>query len=113
MSEKKFTDNEIIKALECCTTKGVSCKDCPAFVKVDRSNCRQVLIGALNIINRQKAEIERLQSGVIEQHNAITEMIKQAKVKAVKEFALELKRIPRISVYKNEIDNLLREKVGE
>lgn len=38
---------------------------------------------------------------------------KEIKAEAIKEFALELKKIPRIAVYKNEIDNLLREKVGE
>ena len=55
-----MTDNEIIKALECCTTNGASCKDCPAFVKVDRSNCKKYFRGALDLINRQKAEIDRL-----------------------------------------------------
>jgi hypothetical protein len=55
-----MTDNEIIKALECCTTKGASCRNCPAFEKVDRSNCKQFFVGALSLINRQKAEVERL-----------------------------------------------------
>ena len=55
-----MTDDEIIKALECCTTKGASCKDCPAFTKVDRSECKKFFKGALDLINRQKAEIERL-----------------------------------------------------
>lgn len=57
-----MTDEEIIKALECCSTYGGSCKKCPAYVKVDRSNCKKVLEGAIDIINRQKAEIERLQN---------------------------------------------------
>jgi hypothetical protein len=57
-----MTDNEIIKALEICSTYKARCKDCPAFVKVDRSNCKQVLVGALNIINRQKAENSNLTS---------------------------------------------------
>lgn len=55
-----MTDNEIIKALEICGTYKGKCIDCPAFVKVDRSNCKKVLLGALDLINRQKAEIERL-----------------------------------------------------
>ena len=58
MPDKKLPDNEIVKALECCTTNGASCKDCPAFVKVDRSNCKKYFRGALDLINRQKAEIE-------------------------------------------------------
>lgn len=52
-------DNEIIKALEICGTYKAKCTDCPAFVKVDRSNCKNVLLGALNLINSQKAEAER------------------------------------------------------
>lgn len=55
-----MTDNEIIKALECCSTYKGKCTDCPAFVKVERSNCKQVLLGSMEIINRQKAEIELL-----------------------------------------------------
>jgi hypothetical protein len=55
-----MTDNEIIKALECCTTNGASCKGCPAFVKVDRSNCKKYFRGAIDLINRQKAEIDDL-----------------------------------------------------
>lgn len=57
-----MTDNEIIKALECCTTKGASCKNCPTFVKVDRSNCKKAFLGALDIINRQKHDIECLKA---------------------------------------------------
>ena len=76
-------------------------------------------------LEQAKAEIERLReptsaSAIFElskqQERAIEEHSKyvaKIKAEAVKEFALELKRIPRISVYKNEIDNLLREKVGE
>ena len=54
-------DREIIKALECCSTKGANCKDCPAFVKVDRSNCKKVLLGAIDIINRLQAEKQNLE----------------------------------------------------
>ena len=58
-----MTDNEIIKALECCGTYKGKCTDCPAFVKVDRSNCKKVLLGALDLINRQKAKIKELEEG--------------------------------------------------
>lgn len=58
MPDNKLTDNEIIKALMICSTKGASCKDCSAFVKVDRSNCKKVLLGALDLINRLQAENE-------------------------------------------------------
>ena len=55
-----MTDNEIIKALECCTTKGAKCSDCPAFKKVDRSDYIKYFRGAIDLINSQKAEIENL-----------------------------------------------------
>ena len=57
-----MTDNEIIKALECCNRNG-SCFQCP----YDRASfehepdCASVMTAdALDLINRQKAEIERL-----------------------------------------------------
>lgn len=62
----KLTDNEIVKALEICGTYKGKCTDCPAFVKVDRSNCKQVLLGAIKIINRQKAENEQKDKNYIE-----------------------------------------------
>ena len=58
MPDKKLTDNEIIKALEICSTYKGKCADCPAFVKVDRSNCKQVLLGAIDIINRQNEQLK-------------------------------------------------------
>lgn len=61
MTDKKFTDEEIIKALECCT-KAVSgvrkCEKCPLYTKFQ---CLYAIkVYALELINRQKAEIERL-----------------------------------------------------
>lgn len=53
-----MTDNDIVKALECCTTNVASCKDCPAFVKVDRSNCKKYFRGALDLINRLQEKDE-------------------------------------------------------
>ncbi len=55
-----MNDNKIIKALTICSTKGASCKDCPAFEKVDRSKCKQVLVGALGIITRLQAKNKEL-----------------------------------------------------
>ena len=57
MTDKKLTDSEIVKALEICGTYKGKCTDCPAFVKVDRSNCKNVLLGAVEIINRQNADL--------------------------------------------------------
>lgn len=54
-----MTDNEIIKALECC--KKDDCDNCPN----DFGNCYANLSGySLDLINRQQAEIERLRKEV-------------------------------------------------
>lgn len=54
-----MTDEQVIKALECCVYW--NCKECPCFV--DKGNCtRKSDRELLNLINRQKEEIERLQS---------------------------------------------------
>ena len=58
-----MTDKEIIKALECCgSERGNLCTMCPKFKKLG-VNCNEnnLYIEALVLINRQKAEIERLQ----------------------------------------------------
>ena len=59
MPDKKPTDNEIKKALECCVKVGYpfGCHDCP-YCSLD---CNEHLdADALDLINRQKEEIERL-----------------------------------------------------
>jgi hypothetical protein len=84
----KLTDSEIVKALECCSTYKGKCTDCPAFVKVDRSNCKQVLLGAIEIINRLQAENERLKENLnIDLENFATEYDNKIKAEAYKEFA--------------------------
>ena len=67
----QMTDNEIIKALECCST-GETYDDCekngcPFYLGItmgckyiDKEN--QLYSDALGIINRQQAEIERLKA---------------------------------------------------
>ena len=107
-----MTDNEIKKALECCSTYKGKCTDCPAFVKVDRSNCKKVLLGAIEIINRLQSENERL--------SKITRpLIAEIKAEAYKEFCERLKEksfqsfgnygITRDVVEVCDIDNLLKE----
>ena len=51
-----MTDNEIIKALECCMN-GRCDDDCP--FRETRENCHNLDNLILDLINRQKAEIER------------------------------------------------------
>ena len=56
MTEHKFTDEEIIKALECCANG-----ECDECIYYDCSPCKEYLNNAaLDLINRQKEEIEQL-----------------------------------------------------
>ena len=108
-----MTDNEIIKALECCAQIQRRCAECPAWKELNL--CGSVAKSqALKLINRQKSEIEslgesvRLQSemlydlemeierlkGILDsyalQYGTATDkevFLKQAKAEAFKEFA--------------------------
>ena len=127
-----MTDNEIIKALECCEHRNIdgealpNCYDCPMWsycnVQVaDIKEGRTLLFAkALDLINRQKAEIERLKT----MHNEMCIGMKVLKQKAIKEFAERLKSKQIIKhrskegfcVYEFDdelIDNLVKEMVGE
>ena len=54
-----MTDNEIIKALECCNGWDGRCLNCP--LNREGTNCKEKLNSyALDLINRQKLEIEKL-----------------------------------------------------
>lgn len=60
MTEHKFTDEEVIKALECCCKDNYE-GDCPKCPLQLNGNCNVILAEhALDLINRQKEEIERL-----------------------------------------------------
>lgn len=62
--EKKLTDEEIVKALECCISQDANCNDC-AFLN-SRKDCNNVYVYTLDLIQRQKAEIERQNKDYIE-----------------------------------------------
>ena len=99
-----MTDNEIIKAYACCNINGFGgCEECPCKIEGD---CivpsgfdleREVF----NLLNRQKAEIERLR-GLVEEcvdsneawvrdNGELRNELKTAKAEAIKEFAERLK----------------------
>ena len=82
-----MTDNEIIKVFECCTKSRHFCNaECPFFENCDRTKMSMV---ALDLINRQKAEIDELREIIFTDR---TEAIKKLKAEAVKEFAERLKK---------------------
>lgn len=55
-----MTDNEIINALECCSHRGKGCDDCPVNYKTAEFCFEDVMSDALDLINSQKAEIEKI-----------------------------------------------------
>lgn len=98
-----MTDADIIKALECCP-KGVKCEYCHIHGTYD---CMTKLYeNALDLINRQKTEIEELKDreenisiickGAEEKYHELYEeakviLIRKSRTEAVKEFATRLK----------------------
>ncbi len=104
-----MTDNEIIKAFQMRTLKG----EHPGFVL-----CGQTV----DLINRQKAEIERLTNAYKQcawERDAFLDELKTAKSESIKEFAERLKEnVDLCSKYLQEdfpeiVDNLVKEMVGE
>lgn len=103
MTDHKFTDDEVIKALECCTNcicnHAKTDTECP-LVKMDF--CKNYLMKqSLALISRQKVEIERLNKEVdrlsqcVLYHDGIVSDLERdlfnAKAEAIKEFAERLK----------------------
>jgi hypothetical protein len=113
MTEHKFTDEEVIKALEHCGSKHTdnygkySCLKCPLFT-FQQGGCSDTLHDfALDLINRQKAEIAYWMDEAA-----------NAKKEAAKEFADRLKKkLIEGGIYpvlvKNSMDKLLKEMTGE
>ena len=86
-----MTDNEIIKALECCKTplSENTCVKC-AFYKTGRCSIN-MLNATLDLINRQKATIERLQKNIDGLNIFTKNHITVIRLQAIKEFADRLK----------------------
>ena len=79
-----MTDNEIIKALECCGKNPPVCHECKYKGKCNRIDCYDYLKrDVLDLINRQKANAEGLTNAV----KYLTEQVSSAKAEAKKEFA--------------------------
>ena len=129
-----MTDNEIIKALECCGKPYNICVECPMPNNI-KDDCRcneQLAKYALDIINRRQAEIEQWKEEANKYQNlwcTAVDDIEKVKAKVVKDFAERLKE--NISddchIVSDEgeyvgydcddvihcIDNLVKEMIGE
>lgn len=104
-----MTDNEIAKTLECCASSNFEeCRKCPLHNDFYPNLCHcERDKNALNLINRQKVEIERLKNENKKQQTILEAIddemfplpfetdfgkaIKTAKSEAIKEFAERLK----------------------
>lgn len=137
-----MTDNEIVKAFECCCVEEPrpNCKECP--IEGACANC-DLDYEVFSLINRQKEEIERLEKEkesikycyeqAREYNNQLAESCETnckkfnmtTRAEAIKEFAERLKEnltgIGRSTTYGNfeygtvksyEIDNLVKEMTG-
>ena len=121
-----MTDEQIVEALKYCSKGETICFMCPLYNKTD--HCVDMLAkNALDLINRQQAEIERLEKIRKADNNLITSLNKcyeTAKAEAYKEFTEKLKEkcyedfqetYEMLSPYvtDDDIDNLLKEMEGE
>ena len=110
----KFTDEQIIKALECCFTNDfgkTNCNKC-AFYTATAKCMDDMQNAVIDLINRQAAEIERLTAKILVKDNIndyntmqlriAREELRTAKSEAIKEFAERL--TDKISVYSKYVD---------
>ena len=81
-----MTDNEIIKAMQCVIGNDVNCSECTYQKVLPFPSCRRKCAkNALDLINRQKAEIESLKHRKIELQIRNQEL-QHEKSEAIKEF---------------------------
>lgn len=107
-------EEQIIKALECCAQLQPRCDECPD--RKELNLCGLALKSqALKLINRQKAEIERLQDYNenlrcinTDLSNNLLDEVETARAEAVKEFAEMLKEYTHDIVLYGEIVTMSR-----
>lgn len=94
MTDKKFTDEEIIEALDLCTQQNgsIPCYDFPCW-NDDEQECEGIdYTSILDLINRQKSEIEELKEKLtLDFEKMESEYDGKIKAEAYKEFAERLK----------------------
>ena len=134
MPDNKLTDNEIVRALECCASAEYQCQKCTLYGKCyDGMVCEE----ALDLINRQKVEIESLKREIPNRKYATCVKVRNGMIytktlddydwligdisaEAIKEFAERLKEtFPQDDFLRStkriseDIDNLVKEMVGD
>ena len=124
MTDKKLTDNDIVMVLENAEYKVNGVVTQGFYLSGDTFNA------VLDLINRQKAEIERLTAERDAMHQDVIAaeeyawQCKTAKVEAIKEFAERVEPLKKfrscmgnsvyeLSVTMREIDDILKEMVGD
>lgn len=87
-----MTDNEIIKALECCrdNDNNLNMEKCFEVCPYDGECAGKFMQDVLSLINRQKEEIKRLKNRDL-QVEVSEKLEREIKAEAVKEFAEKLK----------------------
>ena len=115
-----MTDTEIKKALEVCAYLE-ACADCPFGDIEGVDKCMHSMMqDALDLINRQQADNERLKKLLEEADVNYDKCAKRFYTEAIKEFAERVKMafyyefdeiIP--SIMADKIDNLVKEMVGD
>ena len=95
-----MTDNEIIKFMQCVVGNDANCSECEYQKVLPFPSCRMMCAkNALDLINSQKAEIERLKKNIDGLNIFTTNHMKVIRVQAIKEFAERLKsRLANLSV---------------
>lgn len=111
-----MTDDEIIKAMECCSTD-VQENPCPKCAFYNKHRCSTLMLNAASdIINRQKVKIKSLKQIINEQDKEVLKLQnriifwrdylnyqpEKIKSEAIKEFAEKL--TDKISVYSKYVD---------
>lgn len=130
-------DNDVIKALECCNKDGSCADECPYYTREFIGNCLDtkegIMAKALDLINRQKTEIdilirkketlkdelaekqaesERLKYLLREEENKNVILAKRFYKEGAKDFAEKLKETYNFAT-SEDIDNLLAEMESE
>ena len=127
-----MTDNEIIKALECCrdNDNNLNMEKCFEVCPYDGECAGEFMQDVLSLINRQKEEIKRLKNRDM-QVEVSDRLEREIKAEAVEEFAEKVKDTDceefmesyyenaelcyefRQDQFRKHISNLIKEMVGE